>query len=563
MLHYSKNKGFAVSVLALALSACAGTHSPEIQETINDRSFVKEDYDTQIKKYKPVREEIGQVKSGYAYHDINNYTIIPKDRRMLPDVFNSQLIKLTTKDGHAYTLDEFASLVYKTFKVDIDTTSSELNFLAKNSDVTKKNSGFQLANLEVDSTGKQSASKKESKVDIPREDLKLAPINFEGNLRGLLDYIATSNGIKWKYNQENNKVYLYVLETKTFKIDGFQNDTDFNSQISSASSQNSESTSSNNNSTLSTKAKLEAWKDIQETVKNLLSEDDGKASFDLKHGIVTVTDRENNLVKIDSYIKELNKASTTEIVVDFRVIKFSYSEGDDHRINQSYINNNLQNHFFGKFDLGFGSGAMSPDISGNLSSFQQLLGGNYLSIVNDSQQYLLGFLNKIGTAKVAYQSQSTILNNQMKLLQKQKKEEYVSSITRQATTSTNGLDSIQTENDFLIDGVQVFLRPRITSDNKILISYSISDDTALGLKDAGSGTALEGIKLKTQDSLNLGGTNTLRNGVPKVIDYNVISKDDVQSQGTLSHLLWFLGGNESKTSETNVIIITATAYYNN
>ena len=119
------------------------------------------------------------------------------------------------------------------------------------------------------------------------------------------------------------------------------------------------------------------WDDIQQTINNMLSDNEhAKASFNRYTGHVTVTDSDFNLDKIQKVVDEINE-STTLVTVDFRIYRVTLDEGTNAGLNQNYLNDSLQNNVFGSFDLNFGAGELSPDISGNLGAFQQIYGGNF------------------------------------------------------------------------------------------------------------------------------------------------------------------------------------------
>jgi hypothetical protein len=566
-------KTAVVISIAIALSGCAGTHSPKIQSAIDRAEEQFEGgYEERVKAYRPVRNEIGKIYTGQAYHDVNNYALIEKDKRLLPEAFDdAAFIHQSGENGEKqFTVDEFAAMIYQAYGVIVDVSSPDLLVLDKSSVQDQPlRPGLPMnpnAGITGDATGEFEAINSllpQTETATDRDNLKLKKFSYKGNLRGMLDYVAQLNGVKWKYDSDFQKAYLHAFDTKIFKVFDFGDETSMQSQITTTTSQDTESTSGGSNQQFTRKAQINTWDEISESIEALLSDSNGKATFNVKSGIINVTDSDYNLANIKRYVDELNKITTTEVVIEFRIIRFNYDDGNNNSINQNSLNAGLQNNLLGSFDMEFGMGNLSPSLTGNLGAFQELVQGNFLSIANDSHQFLMGFLNTVGTAEVAYETQVNVLNNDFFTDQEQETEEYIASIERQSSSGNGiGQDNITTERDVAVDGVSLTLKPRIIGD-KIMVTYTIGSSDFIGLKDAGLGAGLEGVKLKTQGALNLGQTIPLINGIPKVIKFTQKSEESTNSQGMFDDLLWFLGGNESRSESRGAVIVTMTAYYNN
>lgn len=565
----------SAAVASVLLAGCSSSHSPKIQKSIDESKEIFEGgFQSQVQKYKPYRAEIGKIHTDRSYHDINNYQIIQKDERKLPEVFSESTINKRPDSEAQYTVDEFSALIYESFGIILDVSSPDLNSLAENNDTQPvfdtPNTRARLPQPNVgitgDSTGNFEAVNNlledDAKSKGSRDNLKLKKFSYEGTLKGMLDYVSQLNGLKWKYDEEFNKAYLYAYDTKTFKIFENGDDIKISSSITTDATQDTENTSGGSERELTRDVEIKTWDEIKESVNNIVSDEFGKATFNTKSGLITVRDSDYNLSQVRDYVKQLNDINSTNITVQFKIIQFEYTDGDNHQINQSYLNDGLQNNLLGSFDLNYGTGSLSPDILGNLGAFQELVQGNYLSIATDSHQFLMGFLNEIGTAKVAYETQVEVLNNDINVEQKQRTEEYIASIERSNNLEGTSSESISTERDVGVDGINVSLMPKIVGD-KIMVKYAVNSSDFIGLKDAGLGSGLEGIKLKTQTALNLDNTATVINGVPKVVKFTQNSEDSTTSQGMFDDFFWFLGGSETRSENQSATIVTITAYYNN
>jgi len=554
----------AASVMAI-LSGCSTTHTPEVQDAIDESdSRFEGGFEEQIKPFQPKKTKIGQVVDGTGYYMIDSYTIENTDLRRLPSVFESDVV-IESSDGKKveYTLDEFAAEVYTGYGISIDVSAPDLRILAEQGASGASNTPIIPASISNDSAGEYQQPTGQSQESIPRSELKLKPFVYKGTLKGLLDYVTKLNGIKWRYDDESSRGFMYTYDTKTFPIYDFGNDREIRNRITSNANQTSESGSGVSNKQYEERSTINFWDDIQQTINNMLSDNEhAKASFNRYTGHVTVTDSDFNLDKIQKVVDEINESTTTLVTVDFRIYRVTLDEGTNAGLNQNYLNDSLQNNVFGSFDLNFGAGELSPDISGNLGAFQQIYGGNFLSLTNQTHEFLMGFLNNIGTAKVAYETQVEIYNNGSFNDQDIVSREYIASIERSNFTTGVGQQNVSTERDEAIDGVNLSLRPRII-DDAITLEYSVSNDNFIRFEDAGLGAGFEGIKLKNSGANNIAQVAELQNGIPSVVKVTYSTEKSVSSQGWFSHYLWPFGGDESRTETKTAVIVTATAYYNN
>lgn len=570
------------TISASLLAACSSSHSPEFQENL-DNTLANTDgsFAERIREHTPQRYEIGAVKRGPIYHDVDNYSLIKRDERKLPNVFEQPAF--IKDEGEAMSVDEFAALMYRSYGISIDVTSPDLAILAQddsNSDSGARrgagSGGTAFRNIGRSNMGggvaADSVGQYDEAVDlisnnqsgrVNRRSLKLKPFEFEGTVRELLDYVTTLNGLKWSYDDEFNRAYVYAYETRTFHIHDFGENLQEQIRITTSTQQDSDATSGGSSRQVSRRSDIDIWEEIQENISGMLSPQDvGRATFNQKSGMITVTDSDYALSRISNYIDELNYSLTRPITVQYSIIRFNYSETDNKGINQNYLNNRLTSSMLGDYNVDVGAGALSPDPSGNLGAFQQLMGGNFLSVATRSHQVLMGFLNEIGTAEVAYSNQVEIMNSDIYIRQAGDNQEYISGVNRSTYREGGGQENVTTEKDVAVDGVNIQLKPRIMGD-RIRVDYSIAYSNFIGLTDAGLGAGLEGVKLKQDSSLDISHNAFLKNGEFKIIEYTDETSKTGRSQGFLDHGFWFLGGNENRSVEKSVYIVTMAAFYSN
>lgn len=577
-MNMSKGKISLAVAAVILLGGCSSSHTPEVAKAIADTEQAFEGgYDEQVKKIKPYRQEIGREHNDVMFLDVNNYEIIAEDERRLPSQFNLPVvIKDNVKENPAqFTLDSFAAMVYRTSGVVLDVSSPDLQILAKNKQGDgigpTQGSGLGLPTPQLQGVRNDSSQEFDQAQQLlgdtqsagsDRDELKLKHFEYKGDLRGLLDYVSILNGIKWKYDEDAKRAFMYAYDTESFFIHDFSDDMQLDSEITTETQQDTESTTGGSTKETSRTATLNSWDNIKEDINNMLTDGTGRAGFDRKYGQITVTDSDFVLNRVKQYVKKKNDAFGKEVILEIRFIQFSYSEGDNKTISQNYLNDRLQNNILGSFDMNFGTGPMSPNIGANLSTLQEMMSGNFLTLATESQEILLGMLNNIGTAKTSFKTQVEVLNNDSISDQKVTNQEYIDSIERSNYGDNNSSESISTEKGIAVDGINLTARPRVVGD-EILLNYTISSSDFIGLDDAGLGNGLEGVSLKNEGSFNIDQTVKLKNGIPKIVKFTHQDDETVDSQGLFSHNTWFLGGNEDLNKTKNAIIVTITAYYDN
>jgi len=567
-----KARKLALSAItaAIALSGCSSTHSPSFERVQKDaKELTGESYEKITDNLSPLREHVGLVYEDSDIIDVNSYTVIPEDNRVLPRSFDETFsVKKVNKDDK-YTLRDLASALYHAQRIIVDTSSPDLVNANQEESGSAGQTSSGLVNeqgVTADVTGvfsPQSAftATQPASTPVAEQEFVLKPIEFLGTIRELLDYVAISNNIKWRYDEKRNRVYFFRYEVRKFFVYDFTLEQKYESVITNETSSDTNGTSAGSNKSLTNKEDLTPWKDIETTVNQIKSEQ-GKASFDPKSGMITVRDNDYALSQIEDYIEDLNKTSTTEIIVEFRMINAKVTETNYKGINVNYLNSRLKNKALGSFAMDAGIGSMSPDVGGNLAQFQELVGGNYLTFANDTFSALMGMINTVGTAKVGAYEYITMMNNDTYNSQNSKNREYISSMEKSSSTNSDGRDNISTETDVAVDGMNISIKARVAGD-QVLIDYSVASSMFDGFVDAGLGSGLEGVKLKNDSTNDIKNKAQLRNGETRILLASSKVDESSNTQGLLDEMFWWLGGNEQQETQKDVTFVTVTAYYNN
>lgn len=544
------------ATLAVALAGCSSTHSGSFS-AVNDDAVKSVDSTVESLKdeLKPQRQVLGKEYRNRGYVDPNNYDIGIVNTRKLPQVFQNESHMQSNEDS-PMSIEQFAAEVFEAYKVIVDVSDPELQRSSDNQSANGSSTGLGVT---ADITGSiqplEPTSAEQSNFDKPL--MKLKNFEFTGTLEEMLDYVTVLNNLKWKFNPDNGKVYLIKHEIATFAVYDFAHDRTLNSTITTQTKVDGGDASGGSQKQFEQKETLSPWEDIKNTVETMIG-DNGSASFDRKSGLINVSSSDYIISRVENYINKINDASSQEINIAFHLVRVIVDEGNEKSINVSYLNNLLK----GKYAIDAGLGELSPNILGNSASLQEVTKGNFLTIGDGTFQALIGALNTIGTAKVDAYDYVEMLNNEVYNNQGSKNQEYIASIESTPSNTDNGEDTVSTERDVAVDGLNLSLKPRVIGD-RIVLDYSISSSTFDGFVDAGLGSALEGVKLKTESTLDLSHKAILRNGQTRVLVASAKEESTSNSEGPLDHKLWFMGGNESDAVKKEFTLITVTASYKN
>lgn len=303
----------AVTSIFLA-SGCSSSHGPSFERaqervtTVTDATF-----DENIEGIKPIRSPVGEVVYGNAYHDINNYSFIEKDERNLPAAYDEPVF--ISADGEdldkEYTVDEFSAMLYKLYGVILDVSSDDLKVLSVANEDDNAPSILQPSIIPQGvvsdaAADYQSQAQQDAKRPVSsRDELFLKPFKFEGDVRGMLDYVATLNGLKWKYNQDFGRAYLYAHETREFMVYDFSAERQQQNTITTTSSQQSETVQGGSSKSYTKQSNVKPWDELKENVESMLDGTEySSATFNEKTGMVIVKANDYTLSRISSYIKK-------------------------------------------------------------------------------------------------------------------------------------------------------------------------------------------------------------------------------------------------------------------
>lgn len=520
------------SVIGLgSIAGCTSTHSEMYESTYKEnKSSLENDFDKYLSEIEKQNTEIGKVYEDSYYIDTSHYYLEKKERKDLPLVMNQNI---TVNVSEAKTLKEFSSLMF-------EYTGLKLNIsVINNNDSDSKKGGSKSS----DSTGVIFMN---AKSDSDSE-IMIQPFSFDGKIKDMIEYVMILNGLKWYYDDNSEQIFVHNQSLKTFFVYEKNKEITTESKLTTSAGKTAGDGVSGGNETRNTiKSEDKVWDTIEDNIKVLLSSK-GKVSFNPRIGKILVQDNDYVLSKIGHYIDELNSEFKRKIYIDVSFLNVKMSKDKKAAINWNYVNKALESTALGDFSANLGLGPSFESLS---------FGGNMLDIKTaKGLNFLAGMLSTVGSVSFDNNMNVQTLNNSPISFQISSNQDYIKEASKEQDDQ-NGDTTYSYETDTIKDGTTITLTPKIIGD-EILIDYSL----ALNSHDGFAESPVEEIMLKKESNKNINQTFTSRNGQTNVLFTFSKNNKKTSSQSPFGDNFWFIGGNESSEGSKEVVVITATPYF--
>ncbi len=310
--------------------------------------------------------------------------------------------------------------------------------------------------------------------------------NYTGTVRGALDLLAAKTG--FVYNINGNNIYWQAFITKTFDIAFMPGATDYmmgKAQGGGTLNAGGAGGGAGGGNTVtamiddsaasqysSLKGTLSVWKDLQNSITQLLSPD-GKVMVSESTTTVTVRDRPSNVALISTFINNLNKNLSKQVLVKVQVLSIQLSNDFVFGVNWDIV----QRMFLGggtNFVLNSNQGI--PVSITNLGSTTTTQTGIQPSNPNASTGYsaLINALTQQGKVSIVSEPRVVCLNNQVSEIRIVTQEGYLASV--QNTTPGGSLVGSSTVTSqltpgTLITGLTLYILPKIMG-NKVIMQVN-------------------------------------------------------------------------------------------
>lgn len=357
-------------------------------------------------------------------------------------------------------------------------------------------------------------------------------VDWNGDLKGLLDYLATTTKMFWKY--EDGRIYFFRTETRTFHIFLPAGKRNVKSSISlSGSGTSSGGTSGGTSGTSSSGAsgssgsgtgtvdvtsnmEIDAYDAIVKSVQAIVSTAEGTQSSAAAGastssgtstgvtassknvvanpalGIITVTATPAILDRVASYVRSVNERFAQNVMIAVKIYELNVSKGVDVGASLSLAYANMANKALGGLPTTTIPG--SPPAPGIAAIPAQVVPVKFMGAPNQmvlerlvgkfsGTQLLVKALETVGDVQFVTSGQVIAANGQPSPLQVARQISYVAS--RATSQAANvGTSATITPGQVTVGFTANFL-PLILGDNRIMLQYQINLSSLLEMKDFG------------------------------------------------------------------------------
>jgi type IVB pilus formation R64 PilN family outer membrane protein len=536
-----------ITVLStVSIVGCSGTtHSDKWEEIKSSSAYqVNENYEKHKIMMEPKESGSDHVLDEF-YVGFTSLDIVKRNRNNLPKEFYANA-SVYSKEG--ISEDKIPELIYKDFGLIVEFINQQSGSEdgAEDGELGMADIGGLPLDGVSDLTGINDLFTDTGTAATDEEaDENLIDYKFNGDLKGLFDYLTVSIDKKWEYDSESQKIYIYKYRTEKFEMLQGKESIVKNTNISTEAAGGDGGGSSGNSQSIQFSSELNSWDDMQANIENMLS-DDATSSFDPTQGTIIITDSDFVLSKIRKYVDQLNDESSKQVVVSMQVVNVKVSDSSNFGMNWTAVNQAVSSSLLG------GNIAAGFDLANTATS-----GSGLLNVANTKtgMSAMFSALNEFSTFKVANKLDATTMNNKPVPMQVTTDVSYVSAITVTPSDVEGQPDQLTEEIAVVKEGITMTVTPKI-HDQNIVLEYSMNLSVIDELKDVGS----NGVQTPIVSSKNFTQRIISKNGQPLIVaTFDKVNKT-ANSASPFSGDLWFLGGNEQAKDEKETVLIILTAY---
>lgn len=342
------------------------------------------------------------------------------------------------------------------------------------------------------------------------DDSMKVSINYSGTVKGALDLLAAKSG--YVYSVNGNSVYWQAFITRTFDIAFMPGSSDYmmgKSSTSSGISNVSSGGSASTNTTVTAiiddsaaaqysnlKATLSIWKDLENTVKQLLSPQ-GSVIVSESTTSVTVRDRPTNVDLVSKYIANLNGTLSKQVLVKVQVLDVNLSSAFNYGINWQAVKNSMGEKF--QLNANYGTpisiSTLNPfstttPIGGGTPGLPQI-GAQNLNKSPAGVTALINALTQQGKVSLVTEPRVVCLNNQVSVIRIVQQAGYLASVqsTILSASTTGGTTPVTTQvtPGTVVTGLTLYILPKIMGE-KVFLQVNADLSTNNGIQTLSSTT---------------------------------------------------------------------------
>jgi type IVB pilus formation R64 PilN family outer membrane protein len=361
-------------------------------------------------------------------------------------------------------------------------------------------------------------------------------MNYSGTVGGALDALGAKSGYVFTVNGKS--VFWQAFISKSYDIAFMPGSSDYmmgkasgGGSISSVASGGGGTAvsaivdDSAGNQYSSLKGTLSVWKDLENTIKQLLSPE-GSVIVSESTSSVTVRDKPTNVALVGRYVSNLNHNLTKQVLVKVQILEVTLQNDFNYGINWTAVKKSLGSQFFLNMDMGTPiSVAQNPPIGGGAEPQFGVKGSGVTQVTA-----IVNSLNQQGKTSLVTEPRVVCLNNQVCVMRVIRSEGYLASVqtTSLAGSGTGGGASVtsQLTPGNVVTGLTLYILPKIL-DHKVFLQVNADLSTNEGIQTISSATG----QTKTGAVESMAGQSIIQ--VPSVIQKQFNQRSVIESGETL------------------------------
>ena len=364
-------------------------------------------------------------------------------------------------------------------------------------------------------------------------------VYYKGDLKGLLDAITLSTGYGWQYS--NNTVTFAEVISKTYTIYAIPGKNSYSNNITNKSKENSggsgggagqtvssADTAAETAQTTKTEFEIDAFEEIVENIKGLLSPK-GTVTANQGAGTITVQDKARIVSSVDTFIEEINTKMARQVALNIQVWSLEISDDTDLGFNLNVL--------FEEQNMAI--------LAGSASSLANNITASIVSGKLKGSQATLNALKKWGNASSVTSASGIAMNNQPLPTLAVQRQAYLASMSTEITDY--GQNSELTPGE-ITTGFAMTIIPHILEKREVILQYNVNisklddiqrfsqKDITIDLPQTSNRSFSQRMRMQMGQTLVLAGY-----------------QQDIDSD---SKSLGFLSGGKNKSKSKSLLIIT-------
>jgi type IVB pilus formation R64 PilN family outer membrane protein len=412
------------------------------------------------------------------------------------------------------------------------------------------------------------------------------PLNWNGSVAGLLDYVTAKDGLWWKYR--NGAVHVYRTETETFSIPALAWSTKASGSIIAAAGASGSSSSggaggamgggsamggaggamggssgSSSQGNISTgttdivnTSSVNVWKNMEKTAQ-IVAGGAARVMADSSTGTLTVTGTPPQIGQVRQWVRGLTRQLERQVIISVHVYNVQLNSGQNYGLNLSGVFNNLGKQYGVSLQ---GVAPPTPTGGGMSNTTPMSLGASMLSSATgaasqvNGSQVAVQALATLGNVTQVFSRSAMSLNGEPAPIQVAQQTSYLAENSTMQTAnvgSTSGLIPGTVTTGF----TAIFL-PRV-DNGQVLLGMNMTISNLVSLNTISSGS--ESIQVPTVDSSTFQQSVSLKPGQTLLLTGYSQSGGNTSHNGVGSPYLPLLGGGANASTSKQMIAIVITA----